>query len=131
MLNGILTLLGCQLAGEAVARGLHLPVPGPVVGMAGLAVLLLARPRLHATVAPVAAGLLSSLSLLFVPAAVGVVQVLPLLRTEGLAIGVALVASTVAALVVTALTFRGVARLLGQDAGPETRPDPSPESGHG
>lgn len=113
MLNGILMLLACQLAGEAVARGLHLSVPGPVLGMAGLAAALLLRPRLHGTVGPVAAALLSNLSLLFVPAAVGVVQVLPLLRAEGLAIGVAVVTSTIAALVVTALTFRGVARLVG------------------
>ena len=113
MLNGLLLLLSCQLAGEVLARGLHLPVPGPVLGLALLATLLLARPRLHATVAPVATGLLSNLSLLFVPAAVGVVTVLPLLRTEGVAIGAALVASTLAALVVTALTFRAVSRRLG------------------
>lgn len=113
MLKGLLLLLASQLAGEAVARGLALPVPGPVLGLAMLAALLLARPGLHATVGPVAGTLLSNLSLLFVPAAVGVVQVLPLLRTEGLAIGVALVVSTVAALVVTALTFRAVARLQG------------------
>ena len=113
MLRGLLLLLACQLVGEAVARELLLPVPGPVLGLAMLAALLLARPRLHATVAPVANTLLSNLSLLFVPAAVGVVQVLPLLRTEGVAIGVALVVSTIAALVVTALTFRAVARLRG------------------
>lgn len=113
MLKGLLLLLACQLVGEAVTRELLLPVPGPVLGLAMLAVLLLARPSLHATVGPVANTLLSNLSLLFVPAAVGVVQVLPLLRTEGVAIGAAVVVSTVAALVVTALTFRAVARLLG------------------
>lgn len=113
MLKGLLLLLACQLLGEAVARELSLPVPGPVLGLALLAALLLARPGLHATVGPVAGTLLSNLSLLFVPAAVGVVQVLPLLRTEGVAIGVALVVSTVASLVVTALTFRAVARWQG------------------
>lgn len=115
MLNGVLVLLACQLAGEAVARSLHLPVPGPVLGMAGLALLLLLVPRLHTVVGPVAGALLSNLSLLFVPAAVGVVQVLPLLRAEGLAIAAAVLLSTVAALVVTALTFRFVARVLGSE----------------
>ena len=114
MLNGILMLLASQLAGETLARALSLSVPGPVLGMALLAAVLLLRPRLHGTVAPVAGALLSNLSLLFVPAAVGVVQVLPLLRAEAVAITAALLASTVASLIVTALTFRAVVHLLGR-----------------
>ena len=114
MLNGLLMLLGCQLAGEAAARGLGLGVPGPVIGMALLAALLLRRPSLHGVVAPVAATLLSNLSLLFVPAAVGVVQVLPLLAKEGGAIAAAVLLSTLASLIVTALTFRAVMRLRGE-----------------
>ena len=113
MLNGVLLLLSCQLAGEAVSRGLGLTVPGPVLGMALLAAMLLRRPALHAVVGPVAAGLLRNLSLLFVPAATGVVQVLPQLASEGVAIGVSVVVSTVIALAVTALTFRLVQRITG------------------
>ena len=113
MLNGILILLASQLLGEALARGSGIGIPGPVLGMALLAAALLLRPGLQAVVGPVAAALLSNLSLLFVPAAVGVVQVLPLLATEGLAIGVAVVVSTMASLIVTALTFRAVVRLRG------------------
>lgn len=33
MSGGITALLPCQLAGELLARALHLPVPGPVIGM--------------------------------------------------------------------------------------------------
>ena len=106
-------MLACQLAGEAVARGVGLGVPGPVLGMALLAAILLGRPSLQATAAPVANTLLANLSLLFVPAAVGVVQVLPLLATEGVAIAAAILVSTVASLMVTALTFRAVVRLRG------------------
>ena len=113
MLNGLLILLTCQLSGEAVARGAGIGVPGPVLGMAMLTAILLWRPALTAAVTPVAGALLSNLSLLFVPAAVGVVQVLPLLASEGAAIGVALVVSTVASLIVTAVTFRAVVRWLG------------------
>ena len=112
-MNGVLLLLGGQLAGEVVARGLGLAVPGPVLGMALLAALLVVRPGLHAVVGPIAATLLGNLSLLFVPAAVGVVQVLPLLAAEGGAIAAAVLVSTLASLVVTALTFRAVVRLLG------------------
>ena len=34
MIEAILILLGCQLAGEAASRAFGLPVPGPVLGMA-------------------------------------------------------------------------------------------------
>ena len=113
MLNGLLMLLACQLAGEVVTRGVGLGIPGPVFGLALLALLLLCRPSLHGTVGPVAGTLLANLSLLFVPAAVGVVQVLPLLAREGAAIAAAILVSTFASLVVTALTFRAVVRLQG------------------
>ena len=113
MLKGLLMLLACQLAGEAVTRGTGLGIPGPVLGLALLAFILLCRPSLHGTVGPVAGTLLANLSLLFVPAAVGVVQVLPLLAREGGAIAAAILVSTVASLVVTALTFRAVVRVRG------------------
>ena len=113
MLKGVLLLLLAQLAGEAVAYVSGLGIPGPVLGMALLAGVLLLRPSLHGVVAPVATTLLSNLSLLFVPAAVGVVQVLPLLASEGVAIGAAVAVSTVASLIVTALVFRAVVRLRG------------------
>ena len=96
MLHGILVLLASQLAGETLTHALRLPVPGPVLGMAMLAAVLLARPSLQAVVSPIALALLANLSLLFVPAAVGIVQVLPLLAAEGLAIGAALLVSTAA-----------------------------------
>ena len=111
MLNGILILLLCQLAGEAVARGFGIGIPGPVLGLAVLAAVLMLRPGLQGVVAPVATGLMSNLSLLFVPAAVGVVQVLPLLASEGLAIGASVLVSTVLSLIVTALTFRAIVRM--------------------
>ena len=113
MLNGLLMLLACQLAGEAAARGTGIGIPGPVLGMALLALILLRRPSLHAVVGPVAGGLLANLSLLFIPAAVGVVQLLPLLAREGAAIAASILVSTVATLVVTALTFRAILRLRG------------------
>lgn len=110
-----LTLILCfQLAGEVLSRALHLPLPGPVLGMAGLLVAQAAMPRLAALVRPTAQGLLTNLSLLFVPAGVGVVGHLDLLETEGVPLLAALVVSTVLAIAVGALTFRAVARLAGQ-----------------
>jgi holin-like protein len=113
MLIAITSLLVFQLVGEAVARGLALTIPGPVIGLALLALAIAVSGAFRKAVEPTALELLRHLSLLFVPAAVGIVQQLPLLEAEWLAIGSALVVSTVASLAVTALTFRAVARLLG------------------
>ncbi len=105
-------ILACQLGGEAAARALALPVPGPVLGMGALFVLMLASPRVAGAVRPVGEGILRHLSLLFVPAGVGVVGHLGALGEHVLGLGVALVASTVLAIAAGALTFRAVARLL-------------------
>jgi holin-like protein len=112
MLVALLMLLSAQLAGEAAARGLGLPTPGPVLGLALLALVIALSPKARQAVEGTAVQLLRHLSLLFVPAAVGIIQHLPRLAHEGLAIGVALIVSTLASLAVTALTFRAVMRLL-------------------
>lgn len=111
MIHAFAVILCCQLAGEATTRALALPVPGPVLGMAALFALMLASPRLADAVRPVGEGVLRHLSLLFVPAGVGVVGHLQLLGENALAIGVALVGSTVSAIAVGSVVFRLVARL--------------------
>ena len=113
MIPALRLILGFQLAGEVLSRALHLPLPGPVLGMAGLLVALAVWPRIAILVRPVAQGLLGNLSLLFVPAGVGVVGHLDLLATEGVPLLAALIVSTVLAIAVGALTFRAVARLTG------------------
>ncbi|MDZ4136317.1 MAG: CidA/LrgA family protein [Paracoccaceae bacterium] len=113
MIPALLALLLCQLAGEVVARGLGLSLPGPVLGLMLLLAGFAAFPRLLDVVRPVAQGLLGHLSLLFVPAGVGVVGHLDRLGDQGLAILVALVVSTVLSIAVGALVFAGVARLIG------------------
>jgi holin-like protein len=113
MVIALTLLLVFQLAGEALSRVSGLPVPGPVIGFALLALLLLRSPRTMRTVEPTANALLRHLSLLYVPAAVGIVQQIGRLRAEGVAIAAALLVSTAAALAVTALTFRAVERWTG------------------
>ncbi|MBV8047351.1 MAG: CidA/LrgA family protein [Paludibacterium sp.] len=72
MLNALIWLLGCQLAGEAVARVLSLPVPGPVLGMLLLFLILCARRSIPDDLRATVPGLLRHLSMLFIPAGVGV-----------------------------------------------------------
>jgi len=114
MIHGLATLLACQLAGEVAVRATGLAVPGPVLGMALMAALLLAFPALWAVVRATAEGLLGHLSLLFVPAGTGVVAHLDRLGPDGPALIAALVLSTLAGLVVTVLTFVWLARLTGR-----------------
>jgi holin-like protein len=110
VLSYITVLLVCQLAGEVIARLTHIPVPGPVVGMLLLFAALLIRGGIPAELEKVANTLLSHLSLLFVPAGVGIMVHLRLIAAEWLPITVALVASTALTIVVTGLVMQFLAR---------------------
>jgi holin-like protein len=105
MIPALATLLVFQLLGEAIVRLGAVPVPGPVVGLALLLLALLLRPAAVDAIKPTAQGLLQHLSLLFVPAGVGVMQHLQRLGDEALAIGVALVLSTLLGLAAAAGTL--------------------------
>jgi holin-like protein len=121
MIASLSLILLCQLIGEVIVRGLGLPMPGPVLGLLFLLLLLLARDRfaLLAT-GPLSGGgvenasrvLLTNLSLLFVPAGVGVVQKLDLLAEHGIAIIVVLAISVVVTLLATVATFVLASRLM-------------------
>lgn len=113
LVPALVLILGCHLAGEVIARGLGLPLPGPVLGLVFLLGLITLSARLRDAVRPVAQGILAHLSLLFVPAGVGVVAHLGLFAEQGAVLALALVVSTVAAIVVGALTFTLVARWTG------------------
>lgn len=112
-LGFITLLLVYQLVGEVISRGLNSPLPGPVIGMALLFLTLVVRGGLPEGLKTTAEGLLKNLSLLFVPAGVGVMMHLHLLRDEWQAVSAALLFSTVATIAVTALVMVGLCRLTG------------------
>lgn len=132
MLGAFTGLLVCQLTGEIITRALHLPLPGPVMGLMLLFGVLVWRGQRGRSVPPAletaANGLLRNLSLLFIPASVGVMQYLTLLRQLALPIAVAIVASTALALAITAVTFsvlsRDRAAFRGEDPTPRSDTDP-------
>jgi holin-like protein len=111
MLWALTALLAFQLAGEALVAWLQLPAPGPVVGMALLFIALIIRGGAPKALAETSRGLLSHLSLMFVPAGVGVTLHLTVLADSGAVIGVALFVSTLAAIAVTGLAMTWAMRL--------------------
>jgi holin-like protein len=122
MLLSLGLILLCQLVGEAVTRGTGISVPGPVIGLVLCVLLLLVRDRIgrwapselrDGTFEETGRGILSHLSLLFIPAGVGVVQRLDVLAGNALPIAVAVIVSTVLSLAVTAWIFSVVARRVG------------------
>lgn len=108
-------LLAFQLAGEtaAIAVTQSLPgvaVPGPVLGMALFLSFLFWRGGPGDGLDATASGILKHLSLLFVPAGVGVLLHVARVADEWLPIAAALVVSTVLAMAVSALVFERLAR---------------------
>ena len=108
-LRGITWLLLLQSMGEVISRGLHLPLPGPVIGML-LLLVALRWPIVHDSVRVVAEFLLQHLSLLFVPVGVGVMTHLDVLGQYGVRIAIVIVLSTWISLAVTALVLRALMR---------------------
>ncbi|KPL27015.1 MAG: hypothetical protein AMJ72_11190 [Acidithiobacillales bacterium SM1_46] len=113
MINALAILLVFQLMGEFLSHFLRLPIPGPVVGMALLFVALSVSSALTERLRETAQTILQHLSLLFVPAGVGVMLHAQRVLDEWLAISVALVASTLLTIAVTAFTIRTVAHWMG------------------
>jgi holin-like protein len=114
-------VLICQLAGEIIVGAASLPVPGPVVGLVLLFVLLSSRDRFpilargplqDKAVEGTAKGILSHLSLLFIPAGVGVVQKLDVVADHGLATAILLAASVTVTLIATVAAFLVTDKLI-------------------
>lgn len=110
MLLAFAVLLVFQCLGEGMVFLFGLPVPGPVAGMLLLLACLVAAPRLHEVVEAGANELLRHLSLLYVPAGVGVIAAAVSGRGQWLAIAASLVVSTLATMAVTALVLQALAK---------------------
>ena len=126
MIASLSLILICQLTGEVFVRAFRLPIPGPVIGLVLLFAILILRDRLHplsrgplrdGEVERTAKGMLAHLSLLFVPAGVGVVQQVDLIALHGVVIFLVLAASVLVTQLVTAGTFLLASCLLARRRG--------------
>jgi holin-like protein len=116
-IRAVTVLLACQLVGEAIVTAVHhqLPFvtfPGPVVGMVLFFLYLLWRKGPDRHMEATGGAILRNLSLLFVPAAVGIVQQGDLLSEYGVILVVSLLTSAILTLLVTATVFQFVAKRM-------------------
>jgi holin-like protein len=114
MIGALTLLLLFQLAGEVLVQFFALPIPGPVIGMALLFAALVMRDGVPDKLRTTANNLLQHLSLLFVPAGVGVMVHFARLGDEWPAIVGALLVSTFVTLAVTGLLLCALLRKSGK-----------------
>ena len=105
MLEYLTLILVCQLIGELFVGALQLPFPGPVVGMVLLLIFLIVKAEVPEALAQVSGALLNNLSLMFVPAGVGVIVHFALLGAQWLPITLSLLVSTSLTIALTALVM--------------------------
>ena len=110
MLFFLTLIFCCQLVGELLVVATGLAVPGPVIGLLLLFSGLLVRGSIPDDLGTVADSLLTHLSLLFVPAGVGILLHARLLADELLPITVSLVLSTILTVGVTGLFMTWLGR---------------------
>jgi len=114
MISGLAQILLFQGLGEILSRLALRSIPGPVLGLVLLLGFLIIRGRVNVDLESVAMAFSRYLGILFVPAAVGVVLVLPQLRSAWVAVAVALIGSLVITIVVAGLVMRLLGGKIGE-----------------
>ncbi|SFI17613.1 CidA/LrgA family protein [Modicisalibacter xianhensis] len=117
LIMGMSILLGCQFLGELLSRSLAIPVPGPVLGMVVLLVALLIHGRVPDSLRLAGEGLLRYLTLLFVPAGVGLMVHFELIKADFWVLVITLIVSTAVTLGVTGKVLDRLAKHYTRGAG--------------
>lgn len=115
MIGAIALLLFFQLSGEIIHRLSGVALPGSVIGMMLLIGWLALARRERPTLAAVTGWLAAHLSIMFIPAAVGLIDEGGALKNYGVGLVVATIVSTVLTMVVTVLVFRWAIGLSAAD----------------
>jgi holin-like protein len=110
MVASLTAIVVFEVIGDLIQKLAGLPIPGPVIGMALLLAALIFRGRLPDELDRAATGILFYLPMLFVPAGVGVMAHVDLIRTEWPALALGIVGSSILAVAVTALTMCTIER---------------------
>ena len=103
---GLLILLVYWLFGEFLVSTFHWPIPGSVLGLLALWMTLVVIRRVPDSLKTTSATLLRYLTLLFVPAGVGLIEHWPLLMRSGLWILLIIAISTLSTATAMILIFK-------------------------
>lgn len=124
MFEAFARILACLALGEVTAKLIHIPLPGPVLGMGFLYASLLVARGVSEPLTALADNSLPHLSVLFVPAGVGIIVHFGLLRADLLPILAAVVGGTLVTIAVTAAVVQAFfARTAGKLASAEAMDD--------
>jgi holin-like protein len=122
----IALLCAIYVACHAGSSALRLPVPGNVIGMGALFVLVVTGAVPLAVVEEGADALLRHMNLLLIPASVGVLRYVGLLRADLFDVALIVVSTTILVMVVTGATAQALSRGPGEGRAAEP-PAGSPE----
>jgi holin-like protein len=106
MIRGMATLLGFQLAGELTARLGHLPISGPICGMAALLAWFHLKGEVESELSKVCDAILANMAILFVPVGVGAMSYSGLFASAWPVIAFAIVVGAGATLLTTVFVTR-------------------------
>ncbi|WP_147692584.1 CidA/LrgA family protein [Vogesella mureinivorans] len=106
MIETFIWLLAYQFIGEVIARSLGWPVPGAVLGMLLLFITLCARRGVPRALRDNIPRLMTHMSLLFIPAGVGILAFWPMLSAHPLSLPILLVVATLSTFIITALVLQ-------------------------
>ena len=109
MLKAIISLFLCLVVGDAINRLTGLPLPGGVIGLVLMLAFLIWRGGPDQPLKETSHFLLRNMTVLFIPASVGLITQLLALKQDALPIGVAIIVSTVLGMAVTALIMHRLA----------------------
>ena len=122
-INGLTLLLVYQLLGEVLSRLLQIPIPGPVLGMLLLFLTLFFFTKTKRTVSGSSNAILSHLSLLFIPAGVGLMTHFSRLEQVWVPISIALFFGAIISFVATAWLMQLTICLMNKKVAPESSDD--------
>ncbi|MGL4655979.1 MAG: CidA/LrgA family protein [Sarcina sp.] len=112
LLREMLLVLAIYFVGEFLSKGLHLPLPGNILGMIILLILLCTKVVKVEQVDNVSTFLLDHLAFLFIPAGVGVLNAMNVLDGHIIQLLIIVVTSTMVIMAATGTIVQTVMKLM-------------------
>ncbi|MGL4453344.1 MAG: CidA/LrgA family protein [Sarcina sp.] len=112
LLREMLLVLAIYFVGEFLSKGLHLPLPGNILGMIILLILLCTKIVKVEQVDNVSTFLLDHLAFLFIPAGVGVLNAMNVLDGHIIQLLIIVVTSTMVIMAATGTIVQTVMKLM-------------------